>query len=763
MHVRQFFLLVSVFTVALLPIFCLSGDINTVVGNGLTYFVGNVSAKFAQLSLPYGVTSFNNSIYITDSGHSLIRMVSPNGQISILAGIPGYSGYNGDGLFGNNSLLNNPTGIAVSSNGSVYFSDTGNNAIRMISTSGVKSTVAGIANVNSGTYGGDGGPAIYAVLNGPRGLAIANNGEIYIADTGNNVIRMIHPNNNTITTIAGTCYQSYCLSGYSGDGGPATSAFLRTPSAVAVDMYNNIYIADTGNNVIRMIYPNNNTITTIAGTCYQSYCPGGYSGDGGPATSALLNFPTSVQVASNGSIYISDSGNNAIRMVSPSGIIYTLAGSCSDFCVYGYSGDGGLATNAKLFSPSGIWFRNNDGSLLIADTNNNVIRSVSSTNIITTTVGNHMTVSYLGVMPSALSASLNVPYSVFLANGSIYITENNGNTIKMMASNGSVITIAGNGTAGYSGDGGLASSAQVSGPTDIKVTQNGNIYFADSGNNLVRVIYPNGTINTIAGYCLQTSSQSSCLGGYTEDGVQATTTLLNNPKGISVQSNGDIYIADSQNNKIRKVAANGIIITVAGTLLSGYSGDGGPAYLAQLNNPTSVSVSPDGTIYFADSGNNVIRMITTNGLINTVAGDPFCSRSQCPNSSGSAIGVCLSSPTGVVALGNGVFYFSDYGNNLIRQVSNGYITTVAGHCQCEENNDPFYRFSYCVAGYLGDNGPATNALLNIPAGIYYAGNNLLYFADSGNNVIRKFISGGTLSASWSPLLMLVMFVLVLLL
>lgn len=711
----------------------------------------------AQLSQPYGITSANGTAYVTDSGHNLIRMVSPSGQVSILAGIPGYSGYNGDGLPGTSSLLNNPTGIAVSSSGYVYFADTNNNAIRMISPSGVVSTVVGYTFASSSlpiNYGGDGGPAIYAKLNAPRGVEVASNGNIYIADTANNAIRMVYAN-MTITTIAGSgCSEvSGCKRGSAGDGGPATSAHLDRPSGVAVASNGNVYIADTGNNVIRVIYPNG-TINTFAGTITSV----GYSGDGGAATSALLNGPTSVAIASNGSIYIADNGNNAIRIVSPSGIITTLAGTgCNAAlgCASGYSGDGGLATNAMLNNPTGVWFRNNGNSLLIADTSNNVIRSVSSANIISTTIGYYNPDTYVGVMSSALSAYLDSPAAVSLSSGSIYIAEARGQTIKMLAKNGSVVTIAGNGTAGYSGDGGLAVNAQVNSPTDIVAAANGNIYFADTGNNLVRVIYPNGTINTVAGYCIAVGS--TCRGGYTGDGVPATTALLNFPSGISVQSNGDIYIADMYNSKIRKVASNGTISTVAGSFTAGYSGDGGPAYLAKLNRPSSISVAADGTIYFADTGNNVIRMIATNGTIGTVAGaSSLCLGVTCPGYTGDGIatGVCLKSPTRVVASGNGEFYFSDSGNNLVRRVSNGLITTVAGYCQCNSN---------CVAGYSGDNGPATNALLNYPTGLYYAGNNLLYVADSGNNVIRRFTSGSALSATMNPLLLLAMLALALLL
>jgi sugar lactone lactonase YvrE len=335
----------------------------------------------------------------------------------------------------------------------------------------------------------------------------------------------------TINTIAGDG-----TAGFSGDSGPASSAELNGPYGVAVDSGDNLYIADPGNNRIRKVAAGTGLITTIAGNGTA-----GYSGDNSPATGAELNLPTGVAIDSAGNLYIADAGNNVIRKINASGIITTVAGNNAE----GYSGDNGAATNATLYTPTGV--------------------AVDST-------------------------------------GNLYIADSNNQRIRRVNASGTITTIAGDGTAGYTGDNGPATSATLNKPAAVVVDSTGNLYIADTGNDVIRMIKTAGTITTIAG---------NGTAGFSGDGGPATSARLNSPYGLNVDSTGDIYVADSMNNVVRMVNAAGIISTIAGNDTNGYSGDGGQATSAALNNPQDVALDSQGNLYISDRNNNRIREVNT--------------------------------------------------------------------------------------------------------------------------------------------------------
>jgi trimeric autotransporter adhesin len=300
----------------------------------------------------------SGNIYIADTNNHRIRMVTKStGIISTVAGT-GYSGYSGDGGQATSAALRNPYGVAVDASGNIYIADSANNRIRMVTKStGIISTVAG---TGSYSYSGDGGQATSAALNYPYDVAVDASGNIYIADSSNYCIRMVLKSTGIIRTVAGTG-----SSGYSGDGGQATSAALGNPYDVAVDASGNIYIADTTHNRIRTVMKSTGIISTVAGT--GSY---GSSGDVGQATSATLYNPYGVAVDASGNIYIADTNNHRIRMVTKStGIISTVAGTGSS----GYNGDGGQATSAALRDPFGVAV-DASGNIYIADSSNYCIR-----------------------------------------------------------------------------------------------------------------------------------------------------------------------------------------------------------------------------------------------------------------------------------------------------------------------------------------------------------------------------------------------------
>ncbi len=319
----------------------------------------------------------------------------------------------------------------------------------------------------------------------------------------------------------------------------------------------------------------------------------GYSGNNGAATSATFASPSAVAYDSKGDLFIADTNNNVIREVSVSGVVTTIAGNGAQ----GFSGDGGAATRAELNAPTGIAI-DSSGNLYIADSQNNRIREVSN-GIITTVAGNG-TAGYSGDGGAATSAELDMPMAVAVDGaGNLYIADTDNQRIREVA-NGVINTIAGNGQQGFSGDGGPATSAELDTPTGVAVDAAGNIYIADSHNNRIREV-SNAVIHTVAG-----SGPVTFSGGYSGDGGSATAAQLAKPTGVAIDSAGDIYIADTNNDRLREVG-NGTISTVAGDGVQGYSGDGGAATAAQLNTPRDVAVNTTGDAVIADTQNQRVR------------------------------------------------------------------------------------------------------------------------------------------------------------
>src|SRR2546425_878237 len=336
-----------------------------------------------------------------------------------------------------------------------------------------------------------------------------------------------------IITVAGTG-----APGLEGDGGQATSAQLRYPSSVAIDAAGNLFIADTINNRVRRVAAGTGIITTVAGTGTP-----GFGGDGGPAVSAQLTYPSSVAIDAGGNLFIVDTTNNRIRQVAAdTGIITTVAGTE----IAGFSGDGGPATSAQLSTPTGIAV-DAAGNLLIADANNDRIRRVA-------------------------------------------------------ADTGIISTVAGSGVAGFSGDDGRATDAELNFPYYVALDAGNNVFIADQGNfRIRRVASGTGTISTVAG---------TGHAGFSGDSGPATSAQLSVPYGVAVNATGTLFIADQGNFRVRQVAAStGTITTVAGTGIPGFIGDGGPAASAQLSVSYGVTLDVVGNLFVADTGNNRIRAV----------------------------------------------------------------------------------------------------------------------------------------------------------
>jgi hypothetical protein len=344
-----------------------------------------------------------------------------------------------------------------------------------------------IAGNGIGTYAGDGGQATSASFSEPQGVVIDDTGNVYVIDEDDNVIRKINTS-GIIRTIIGTG-----IAGYSGDGGPAKLAKLTSPGGAVIDRKGNMYITDIYNHVIRKV----NTlgiISTIAGHGTIS----GYGGDGGAATAAYLNFPEMITVDGIGNLYVTDAGNNRVRKIDTAGIIKTIAGAGAA----AYAGDGGAATAAKLAYPTGIAFDTTTGIIYIGDANNNAVRKIDTAGIIT--------------------------------------------------------TFAGTGVVGYSGNGGVATAAELHSPQGVTIDTAGIIYIADGGNNAIRKVTTAGIISTYVG---------TGVAGYGGDGGPAVLAKIYNPPGITVDVTGNLYIAEYFNSRVRKVTSclNPFNLNVSGT------------------------------------------------------------------------------------------------------------------------------------------------------------------------------------------------------
>ena len=587
---------------------------------------------------------------------------------------------------------------------------------------------SGATGPGNGAFTGDGAAATSARLAFPGAVAVDDAGNVYIADLDNHRVRMVGAATTTISTFAGSGPTGLMpgAGGFSGDGGAATSALLYNPQGLAVDAAGNVYIADGNNHRVRRVDASGN-ISTVAGSGTAGPGNGGLSGDGGAATSARLNNPTGLAVDGAGNLYIADRFNHRIRKVNAwTGRISTVAGTgATGLGNGGFGGDGGPATSARLSDPKGIAL-DSAGNLYIADRLNHRVRKVDAATGNISTVAGTGTASFSGDGAAAIAATLNQPGGVAVDGAdNLYISERNNHRVRRVdAATGNISTVAGTGTASLTGDGGAATSATLNEPGGLGLGANGHLYIADATNHRIRLIRSAAVpvpfvIETVAG----SGATGAGNGAFSGDGGAATAARLHAPAGVALDSAGNFYIADVDNNRIRRVdAASGNISTVAGTGTGSFSGDGGAATSAALSGPYRVAVDSADNFLIADWGNHRIRRVdAASGNISTVAGTGTGSFS---GDGGAATSAALNGPGGVAVDSADNIFIADINNHRIRRVAatGGTISTVAGTGS---------------SGVSGDGAAATSAQLSQPYDVAVDSAGNFYIADRVNSRIRR--------------------------
>jgi len=511
-----------------------TGIINTVAGNGIPGFFGDGGpAVNAQLNAPSSVAvTPSGTYYINDSLNLVIRRVDGStGIITTYAGAGGL-GFCGDNGPAINACLFLPEGLAVDSAGDLFIADTQNDRVRRVDA--VTQIITTVSGNGAAGFSGDGGPATVAELNLLEAVAVDAVGDLFIADTGNNRIRQISAAGQTITTIAG--------GGTGGDGGPAIRATLAGPFGAAANARGDIFFTDEASDRVRKVDTLNGIITTVAGNGFANF-----GGDGGPGTEASLNFPESqVAVDNAGNVFFDDVSNFRVRRINgATGVITTVAGNGTP-CILPFfapCGDGGPAVDADVFAIFGV-IVDASGNLYFSDELNSIVRRVDGATGIITTVAGNGNVGFGGDGGPAIGAELNIPFGLGVdKSGDLFIADaGNARVRRVDVATGFISTVAGNGTAGYSGDGGPATSASLSFPASALIDGEGNLFIADAGNSVVRFVSSStGVITTIAG---------NGTFGFSGDGP-ATEASLDFIE-IGLDSFERVLVADDGNNRIRR-------------------------------------------------------------------------------------------------------------------------------------------------------------------------------------------------------------------
>lgn len=601
--------------------------------------------------------------------------------LELLAGDIGGGG-SVDGT-GAEARFGGPGATAVDSAGNVYVADTGNGVIRKIASDGVVTTLAGTAR-EPGSADGTGTAARF---NRPSGVAVDSAGNLYVADQENHTIRKITAAGG-VTTHAGAAGMPGNANGI-GDA----ARFFR-PAGVAVDGAGTVYVADATNCMIRTITAARVVATLAGGVC------GGVDGTG---TAAQFNRPSSVAVDTSGNVFVADQDNHTIRKITPAGVVTTFAGSS------GLRGDAdNTGTDARFNSPAGVAV-DKDGNVYVADQRNDTIRRISTGSVVTTLVGTAGMAGAADGMGAA--AQFNFPAGVAVdTSGNYYVADLANSTIRRVTAAGVVTTLAGRAGLRGSTDA-TGSAARFFNPQFVAADKSNSIYVADN-TNTIRKITPDGVVTTLAG-----------TGGVpgSADGTGAAARF-GTPVGIAVDDAGTVYVADSDNQTIRQITPAGVVTTLAG--MAGMRGSAdGTGMAARFDAPTGLVIGSAGNLYVTDGSNNTIRKVTVAGVVTTLAGTPGVTGSA----DGTGAAAQFSFPAGIAVDRDDNLYVADFVNHTLRKVTaGGVVTTLAG--------------SAAMAGSADATGTAARFAQPTGVAIDRAGN--LYLTDIQNGNLRKVTPDG---------------------
>lgn len=733
---------------------------------GLPGGLGNVdgAGEAARFCQPTSVAfDAAGNLYVADYYNYAVRKVAPDGSVTTLAGCVGEPG-SSDGV-GSAARFDRPAGLAVDGAGTVYVADSGNHTVRKVSPDGAVSTLAGRA----GEAGSTDATGRDARFRSPMDVAVDGAGNVYVADAYNHVVRKITAA-GAVSTLAGQVeLKSGATVGGFADGKGAAARF-RTPRGVAVDGAGNVYVSDTENALIRKVLPDG-TVRTLAGGAGSAGYANGTNGV------ARFSNPQGLCVDASGNVFVADTGNLVIRRVSPSGLVSTVTNGLARFpmprdvaadkagnlfvadndsqvisviaakggvsvragCASRHGGTDGAAGVARFSRPCGIAV-DAQGWLTVADNFNQTLRRVSPAGVVTTLAGRVGAMG--GTDGSGTNATFFWPSGLARDGaGNVYVADAGNHTVRKVTPAGAVSTLAGSAGASGSADG-AGGQARFSGPSDVACDLGGNAYVADRGNHVIRRVSPSGAVTTLAGAAGKSGRA---------DGV-GEAARFNNPSGVAVDALGNVYVADTGSQTVRKIVPGGEVTTLAGCPGVRGSADGRGA-VARFNGPSDVEADEAGNVYVVDRDNHLIRRLAPDGTVTTLGG--LANAMTCAD--GLGVAARFAQPSGLAIGAGGVLYVADACNNRIA-VGEPYAVSRCVRASAQPGaavvdavqpaRVEAYRWEV-FAGQAGqpgvDDGRCGSARLSGPQGLACAPDGTLFVADSRAGSIRKVSPDGAVT------------------
>jgi MYXO-CTERM domain-containing protein len=623
-----------------------AGSVTTLAGKAGTEGRVDGTGTAALFSRPTGVAvDASGNVFVADYHNQLIRKITSAGVVTTVAGAGGFAGLqNGTGYMLDPVLFRNPTSAVVDGSGTVYVADSANNSIRKVSSAGTTSLWVGSSSGLSGTADGNGNNARF---NTPSGLALDATGNLFVADSTNHTIRKV-------TSAGDVSLYAGVLSTTGAVNGDRAVATFESPSGLAVDAGGNVYVADYGNHLIRVISVSG-TVSTLAGSAGS---PGNTDGVGG---SARFSYPRDVVLDGSGNLFIADYGNHVIRKITPGGLVQTLAGSAGNA-----GSTDGTGSSARFNGPAGLSI-DASGNLYVADANNSIVRKVTPAGAVTTIGG---TAGSVGTSDGVgAEARFNFPTDVAVdASGNIFVVDNRNHTIRKGSLPGSGGGSGGGGSGGGGSGGGGGGSGGSNGvddsalgagfllqPVGLTSDSLGNYYVCDTANHCIKMITSAGVVSVFAGK----SGSSGAVDGTGE------AARFNTPTGITIDTSGSLVVTDTGNSTIRKISSAGAVTTFAGTAGTSGTTDGtGTAALFSM--PSGIVVnSSTGDLFVTDSASSTIRRITSAGVVTTFAG----AARTTGDADGMGAAARFNNPTGLSIDQYGYLIVADTFNHTIRSVS----------------------------------------------------------------------------------------------